>query len=173
MTMRNFILIAVMLAPATARAQPITHPADSLPDRLQPTVTTSSDPPVEPRHLWIVGVLATPDQARYGLRLQADLFTAGNWSFGVAGIAMQTDTTMMTTGKSFAGEGYVAHTTDLFGPLHLRAQVGAGIGTESSFVDASVAATLSFGDRLGLVAGPIVQLGAGDPVVGFLGLQFR
>src|SRR5215470_19329244 len=134
--MRAIVLVAV--AATTAGAQPITHPADSLPDRLQPTISDSHPPPDDPSHLWTVGVLATPDQARYGVRLQVDLFSFGSWAAGIAGTAMQADPTLMTSDKLFTGEAFVAHAIDLAGPLRLRVQGGAGIGTRSSFVDASV-----------------------------------
>jgi hypothetical protein len=171
MIIRSALLVIPVMA-AAAAAQPITHPADSLADRLQPTTTPSDDPVVEPRHLWTLGVLAA-DHDRYGLRLQADLFSAGGWSLGVAGVAMQADTSLMSTPNTFAAGAYVARTADLLGPLRWRAQLGANIATTSSYVDAAVMAELRLGSRAGIVGGPIVQLGGPDTLVMFAGLELR
>ena len=165
-------LLAIPMMAAPAAAQPSTHPADGLADRLQPTATPSDEPVVEPRHLWTLGVLAT-DQNRYGLRLQADLFSAGGWSLGVDGVAMQADPSLMSTPDTFAAGAYVARTADLLGPLHWRAQLGANIATTASYVDAAVMAELRFGSRAGVIGGPIVQLGGPDSVVMFAGIELR
>jgi len=170
-------------APVTERA-PATPVAIAPPARYAPLRELDDSPELDlhtgkrPRrreHLALMlGGVTAPDGA-LGARGQLDVLALRHWTLGISGAWLPGDHDApragMSTLESSSRLGVeVGHTFQL-GPLALRAQLGAGAAIESRrlmdggdttegrpFAAASLFVTLPLASRVGLVAGPIVDV---------------
>jgi hypothetical protein len=125
-------------------------------------------------HALMLGGITAPDGA-LGARGQLDVLALGDWTLGFSGAWLPGDHDApradMSTLRSSSRLGvYVGRSVEL-GPLELRAQLGAGAAIEARalmaggdttavrpFGEASLLVTVPLGSRVGLVAGPVVDV---------------
>ena len=125
-------------------------------------------------HALMLGGLTAPDGA-LGARGQLDVLSLHRWTLGISGVWLPGDHDApradMSTLRSSSRLGVYAGRSVALGPIELSAQIGAGAAIESRalmdrrdttavrpFGEASLLVTVPLGSRVGLVAGPVVDV---------------
>jgi hypothetical protein len=183
----KLVVLFVLLAIASARADYITGPDVFVEDRVIPDLRDDGSE----RYLSL-GVLSAPSGGWFGIRAQLDLFAIGGLSIGGSGTLFARGDVPVVTDATIKGSGvgFVAYTTPLL-PYHvrLRAQLGWGeafqvgedattrmaVTTYTDVVEGALFVTARGNHDWSFTGGPIVQhSSAGDTTAMiFLGLQRR